>query len=99
MAGGTAVSQPRQESSGGWRTAGLRGHGAHSAERRCGRERGRKLMERDDKWVRCIIEWDRGRLAGAKVSIQKYVSFRMPKSGPNMSSGVHNGVFQSREQL
>ena len=27
--------------------------------------------ERDDKWARCIIEWDVERLAGTKMSIQK----------------------------
>ena len=55
--------------------------------------------ERDDKWVRCVIEWDGGRLARVKVFMRKYVSFGMLERGPNTSSGVHNGVFQSRKQL
>ena len=57
------------------------------------------VWERDDKWARYVIEWDRGRLTGAKVSIRKYVRFWMLESGPNMPFGVHNGVFQSRKQL
>jgi hypothetical protein len=57
------------------------------------------VWERDDKWARYVIEWDRGRLAGAQVSIRKYVRFSMPESGPNMPFGVRNGVFQSKKQL
>jgi hypothetical protein len=42
---------------------------------------------------------DRGKLAGAKASIRKYVGLRTPQSGPNTPSSVPNGVFQSRKQL
>jgi serpin B len=72
---------------------------ARRAEQWAARNMEKSGWERDDKWVQCVIEWDGGRLARAKVSIRKYVSFRMLESGPNASSDVHNGIFQSRKQL